>query len=59
VITFVFIAVCCVGTWFFVYKLLPETKGRTIENIVAELCPDAGQKLPLTSKEAISGDQTT
>jgi hypothetical protein len=47
VLTFVFIAVCCIGTWYFVYKLLPETKGRSIENIVAELCPEAMQKLPL------------
>jgi SP family myo-inositol transporter-like MFS transporter 13 len=39
--TFVFIALCCVGTWFFVYRLLPETKGRQIESIVQELCPDA------------------
>jgi Sugar (and other) transporter len=41
VITFVSIAICCVGTWIFVHRLLPETKGRMIESIVAELCPDA------------------
>ncbi|TNV80686.1 hypothetical protein FGO68_gene2087 [Halteria grandinella] len=44
VITFVSIAVCCVGTWLFVYRLLPETKGRSIESIVEELCPQAGVK---------------
>ena len=51
VLTFVFISVCCVGTWYFVYRLLPETKGRRIESIVAELCPDAGQKLPLNAND--------
>jgi hypothetical protein len=51
VLTFVFISVCCVGTWYFVYRLLPETKGRRIESIVAELCPDAGQKIPLNAKD--------
>ena len=47
VLTFVFISGCCFFAWLFVYKLLPETKGRAIENIVAELCPDAAQKVAL------------
>lgn len=56
VITFEFIAACCVGTWFFVYKLLPETKGRSIESIVNELCPHAQQHLPLKCQEGGTTD---
>jgi hypothetical protein len=29
--------------WLFVYKLLPETKGKPIEQIVDELCPHLKQ----------------
>ncbi len=50
VVTFVMIAVCCIGAWLFVYKLLPETKGRSIESIVNEICPDVQAKIALKSK---------
>ena len=46
-LTFMAIGLCCGATWIFVKKYIPETKGKTIENIVKELCPDAMQRVPL------------
>lgn len=41
VLTFVGLSLFCIAGWFFVYILLPETKGRPCEEIIAELCPNA------------------
>ena len=46
-LTFIGIGLCCGFTWLFVRKYVPETKGKTIESIVKELCPDAMQRVPL------------
>ena len=35
--TFIFYAVVCILALLFVYKYAPETKGRTLEQISAEL----------------------
>ena len=40
ILTFVIISLFALMSWIFVYKLVPETKGRTIEDIVEELCPE-------------------
>lgn len=39
VVTFACISLFCAMAWVFIYKLLPETKGKPIEQIVDELCP--------------------
>jgi hypothetical protein len=31
--TFLLYGVITVGAWFFIYKLVPETKGKTLEQI--------------------------
>lgn len=45
VITFFAIGAFCTAAWIFVYKLLPETKGKSFEEIVDELCPEAKNKV--------------
>ena len=46
VLTFVAIALFAVGTWIFVYYLIPETKGKDIEEIVLMLCPHLRKEDP-------------
>ena len=41
VLTFSSISIFALLAWIFVYLLIPETKGRTIEDIVSELCPES------------------
>ena len=45
VVTFASLSLICVGAFAFIYYLLPETKGRAIDDIVAELCPHTVEKL--------------
>jgi MFS family permease len=39
------------GCWFFVYKYLPETKNRSIEDIVSELSPEHTVKMTSCGNE--------
>ena len=39
VLTFIALGLVCGLCWLFVYKLVPETMGKSIEQIVGELCP--------------------
>jgi len=41
VCTFAGLSLMAVCTWMFTYIYIPETKGRTIEDIVEELCPNS------------------
>mmetsp|Transcript_42630 Transcript_42630/g.40919 ORF Transcript_42630/g.40919 Transcript_42630/m.40919 type:complete len:214 (+) Transcript_42630:666-1307(+) len=41
VCTFAGLSLMAVCTWMFTYFYIPETKGRTIEDIVEELCPNS------------------
>ena len=44
VLTFVVISFFGFLSWLFVYYLVPETKGRPIEDIVEELCPEMNEE---------------
>ena len=40
---FAIYAALCLFSLFFVFRYVPETKGKTLEQIEAELCPSDGQ----------------
>lgn len=44
VVTFVCIGIFTICTWIFVYFLVPETKGKDIDEIVVLLCPKLQEK---------------
>jgi SP family myo-inositol transporter-like MFS transporter 13 len=54
-LTFAGIGLCCAGTWWFVRKFVPETKGKSIEEIVNEICPDVKERIPLKGASATKG----
>ena len=61
-LAFFFYAACCAGCWAFTFFALPETKGRSLEQIGALLASDANpwdEPPPIEAEDGEEGAQKT